>query len=84
MAEQLRRPFEKFVDSPYYSNKLSPRTFEKALVYECELVYFKVGAILFWHSQGKTKESHKISLRIDISMVSAWFWKTSNVVMWRV
>jgi hypothetical protein len=46
MAEQLREPFEKFVDSPYYSeselrsgavtvsfsNKVSPHTFQTALV----------------------------------------------------
>jgi hypothetical protein len=46
MAEQLWRPFEKFVDSPYYSesklclgvvtiffsNKVSPRAFQTDLV----------------------------------------------------
>jgi hypothetical protein len=46
MSEQLQGPFEKFVDSPYYSeselrggavmvnfsNKVSPRTFQTALV----------------------------------------------------
>jgi hypothetical protein len=44
MAEKLRGPFQKFVDSPYYpeselcggvvtfSNKASPRTFQTTLV----------------------------------------------------